>query len=112
MPVTLTVGLWMFLSALLLAAFPAPQKYIVDDAHVINAAARQEINAMLREVEQQTTAEIAVVTVASLDGMTVEDYANRLFKEWGIGKKGADNGVLVLVAPGERKMRVEVGYGL
>ena len=67
---------------------------------------------MLRDVEQQTTAEIAVVTVPSLDGMTVEEYASRLFKAWGIGKKGRDNGVLVLVAPTEHKMRIEVGYGL
>ncbi len=56
--------------------------------------------------------EIAVVTVASLDGMSVEEYANKLFKDWGVGQKDLDNGVLILVAPGERKMRIEVGYGL
>lgn len=50
--------------------------------------------------------------VPSLDGMTVEDYANRLFRQWGIGRKGADNGVLLLVAPSEHKVRIEVGYGL
>jgi uncharacterized protein len=105
-------ALWALMAVPAGAAFPAPQKYVVDDAHVVDAAVRQEINALLRAVEDETRAEIAVVTVASLDGMTVEDYANRLFREWGIGKKGADNGVLVLVAPGERKMRVEVGYGL
>ena len=51
----------------------------------------QELSALLRDVERQTTAEIAVVTVSSLDGMTVEDYASRLFKAWGVGKKGHDN---------------------
>jgi uncharacterized protein len=63
-------------------------------------------------VERETTAEVAVVTVTSLEGMTVDDYANRLFKQWGIGQKGKDNGVLILVAPGERQIRIEVGYGL
>jgi len=97
---------------MMLAAFPAPQKYVVDDAHVIDPASKQQVNVLLRALEEQTTAEIAVVTVASLDDMTVEEYANRLYKAWGIGKKGADNGVLVLIAPSERKMRIEVGYGL
>ena len=96
----------------LLAAFPKPAGYVNDGAGVLDAKARAEFSALLRDVEQQTTAEIALVTVASLDGMTVEEYANRLFKEWGIGKKGHDNGVLVLVAPTEHKMRIEVGYGL
>jgi uncharacterized membrane protein YgcG len=73
---------------------------------------KTELQALLRETEQQTGAEIALVTVPSLDGATVEQYANTLFKEWGIGKKGLDNGVLVLVAPAERKVRIEVGYGL
>lgn len=94
------------------AAFPRPEKYVTDGANVLSAPARAAINATLRDLETETTAEVAVVTVPSLDGMTVEDYANRLFKEWGVGKKAAANGVLVLVAPVERKMRIEVGYGL
>ena len=103
---------WLIAVASLGAAFPAPQKYVADEAHVVSATATAAINASLRDLERDTTAEIAVVTVNSLDGLTVEDYANQLFKAWGIGKKGADNGVLVLVAPGEHKMRIEVGYGL
>jgi uncharacterized protein len=95
-----------------LASFPPPQKYVADTAHVLSEVGRSEIDATLRSLEQETTAEVAVVTVPSLDGMSVEEYANRLFKEWGIGKKGVDNGVLVLVAPAERKIRIEVGYGL
>lgn len=67
---------------------------------------------VIREAERKTTAEIAVATVPSLDGLSVEEYATRLFAEWGVGKKGADNGVLILVAPSERAMRIEVGYGL
>jgi uncharacterized protein len=116
----ITTSLRVLLAALIVlvfpplseAAFPAPQKYIVDGANVIDGAARQRLNALLRGLEDETSAEIAVVTVDSLDGMSVEEYANRLFKEWGIGKQGVANGVLVLVAPGDRKMRVEVGYGL
>lgn len=99
-------------AAVVSAAFPPPQKYVSDGARVIRPEIRDSINAMLKSVESDTGAEIAVVTVESLDGMTVEDYGVRLFKAWGIGKKGADNGILVLVAPGERKMRIEVGYGL
>ena len=94
------------------AEFPKAQGYVADTAHVLDEPTRAELVSLLQTTEQQTTAEIAVATVTSLDGMTVEEYANRLFKEWGIGKKGHDNGVLVLVAPTERKMRIEVGYGL
>jgi uncharacterized protein len=63
-------------------------------------------------VETETTAEIAVTTVDSLDGMSVEEYATRLFDEWGVGKEAVDNGVLVVVARTQREMRIEVGYGL
>ena len=73
---------------------------------------RPSIDRRLDQLEQQTSSEIAVATVESLDGMSVEEYANRLFKEWGVGQAKQDNGVLVLVAPNEREMRIEVGYGL
>ncbi len=94
------------------AEFPKAQGYVADTAHVLDEPTRAGLVSLLQATEQQTTAEIAVATVTSLDGMSVEEYASRLFKEWGIGKKGHDNGVLVLVAPTERKMRIEVGYGL
>jgi uncharacterized protein len=94
------------------AEFPKAQGYLADTAHVLDEQAKAELVALLQATEQQTTAEIAVATVSSLDGMSVEEYANKLFREWGVGKKGHDNGVLVLVAPTERKMRIEVGYGL
>jgi uncharacterized protein len=85
---------------------------VTDAASVLSAASKAEAEALIREAERKTTAEIAVATVPSLDGLSVEEYATRLFKEWGVGKKGADNGVLILVAPVERAMRIEVGYGL
>ena len=89
-----------------------PAGYISDFANVINKKTESELNALITETEKKTSAEIAVVTVDSLEGMTVEDYAAQLFNRWKIGKKGNDNGVLVLIAPKEHKMRIEVGYGL
>ena len=108
----LVVVLLLIVPAAVYAAFPKPTGYVNDFAALLDAGARAELDALLRETEQATTAEIAVATVTSLDGLTVEDYANKLFQEWGIGKKATDNGVLVLVAPTEREMRIEVGYGL
>lgn len=91
---------------------PRAHGFVNDFAGVLDADGRTEIESLLRETEQNTSAEIALAVVPSLDGRTVEDYANALFNEWGVGKHGKDNGVLVLVAPTERKIRIEVGYGL
>jgi uncharacterized protein len=94
------------------AAFPKSSGYVTDRAGILDKAAAAEIEGLLRDVERDTSAEVALVTVPSLDGMTVEEYANRLFAIWGIGKKSKDNGVLLLIAPSERRVRIEVGYGL
>src|SRR6476660_7607280 len=94
------------------AAFPKPHGYVNDFAGVIDAPTAAELERLIRETRAQTTAEMAVVTVKSLDGMSIEEYAVRLFAAWGIGKKEKDNGVLILVAPTERRIRIEVGYGL
>ena len=83
-----------------------------DFAKVLTDDDRAYLENFLRTLERDTTAEVVVVTVTSLDGMTIEEYANRLFADWGIGTKTKDNGVLLLVAPAERKVRIEVGYGL
>jgi len=91
---------------------PKPSGYVNDLANLLDEAARTRLTERLRDVEATTSSEIAVATVPSLDGMSVEEYANRLFKEWGVGQEKADNGVLILVAPNEREMRIEVGYGL
>ena len=102
------------LTAVSLAAqnLPKPAGRITDLANIIDSATESELDTRLNELERTTSSEVAVVTVPSLDGVTVEDYAVRLFKEWGIGQSKTDNGVLVLVAPNEREMRIEVGYGL
>ena len=91
---------------------PKPAGRITDLANVIDAGTESELDRRLDQLEQTTSHEVAVVTVPSLGGAPVEDYAVRLFKEWGIGQAKQDNGVLVLVAPNEREMRIEVGYGL
>jgi uncharacterized protein len=95
------------------AKIPKKQNKLVSDfAGILSDKVETRINRLLDSTEKSTGAEIAVVTVRSLDGMSVEEYAVRLFNKWGIGKKGEDNGVLFLVAPNERQMRIEVGYGL
>ena len=94
------------------ASLPKPTGRVNDFAELLSAPARAALEQRLRDVETTTSSEIAVATVTSLDGMSVEEYANRLFKEWGVGQAKTDNGVLILVAPNDRAMRIEVGYGL
>ncbi len=105
--------LCVLLSAVTLdAQFPEPRGAINDFADLLTDAEERTLSDLVEAVERETTAEIAVATVASLDGMSVEEYATRLFAQWGIGQADKDNGVLVLVAPNQREMRIEVGYGL
>jgi uncharacterized protein len=99
-------------SALAQASLPKPSGYVNDFAGILDAPTRATLEQRLKDVETRTSSEIAVATVKSLDGMSVEEYANRLFKEWGVGQEKKDNGVLILVAPNDREMRIEVGYGL
>jgi uncharacterized protein len=108
--VGLLLAIWLEIP--LVAAFPRPSGYVNDFAGILDAETRLELESLLRDTEQKTTAEVVVATVASLDGMTVEQYGNELFRAWGIGQREKDNGVLVLVAPNDREMRIEVGYGL
>ncbi|MDE3155424.1 MAG: TPM domain-containing protein [Acidobacteriota bacterium] len=91
---------------------PQPRGYVNDFAGVLDSGAQTELDALLRQAERDTSDQIALVTVSSLQGLTVEDYANRLFQQWGVGTREKDNGVLVLVAPAEHRIRIEVGYGL
>ncbi len=95
------------------ATIPAkPKGWVSDFAGILSETSKSQIDVQLAEVKKSTGAEIAVVTVTSLEGMSVEEYAVKLFNAWGIGEKGKDNGVLFLIAPNERKARIEVGYGL
>jgi uncharacterized protein len=88
-----------------------PVNYVTDLAGVLDSATAARINAVAGDVERKTGAQIAVVTVNSLEGRPIEDYSVDLYKHLGVGHKD-DRGVLLLVAPPERKYRIEVGYGL
>jgi uncharacterized protein len=92
--------------------FPKYVGYVNDFAGLLSSSARTQLEAQLTQLEQDTTAEVVVVTVDNLNGSTPEYYANELFNDWGIGKKSEDNGILFLVAFEERQTRIEVGYGL
>jgi uncharacterized protein len=89
----------------------APSSYVSDFANVITDDVQTEIESRLSAFSASTTGEIAVVTVESLDGDDIESYATTLFREWGIGDANDDTGILMLVAPNEREVRIEVGYG-
>jgi uncharacterized protein len=95
-------------------AVPAsPSNYVVDLAGVIDDGVEARTNAMLRELEQQTTAQVVVLTLPTLDGESLEAFSIDLaHNRWKLGQKGKDNGVLITLAMQERKYRVEVGYGL
>src|SRR5258707_9818975 len=89
-----------------------PSGYVSDLTGVIAPEARTRLEALCVDVEQKTGAQMAIVTVQSLDGESVENYAVDLYKQLGVGSKKDNRGVLLLVAPHERKYRIEVGYGL
>ena len=89
-----------------------PTGYVTDLASVIGAEKKANLEALCTELEQKTGAQMAIVTVRSLDGQSVEYYAVDLFRQLGIGSKKDNRGVLLLVAPNDRKYRMEVGYGL
>lgn len=89
-----------------------PSGFLNDYAGILNSAEKEEIEGYLRNIEKETTNEIAVVIVKSLEGRNLEEYANEIFNTWKIGKKDKDNGVLILISINERKIRIEVGYGL
>ena len=91
---------------------PAHTGYVTDTARMLTEDQRHGIDMQLQAYEKNTTNEVAVLIVRDLQGLSIEEYANKTFHEWGIGKKGKDNGVLLLWSTDERKVRIEVGYGL
>jgi uncharacterized protein len=85
---------------------------VVDRAEVLSAEAEASLAARLEALEKETTDQLVVVTVESLEGEKIDDLGLRLGNGWGIGRKGVDNGVLLIVAPNDRRARIDVGYGL
>src|SRR5262245_31004824 len=92
--------------------FPALTGRVVDQAAVIPAPTRDALETKLRELEDKSGIQLVVATVKSLQGGDIETFANELFRTWKLGEAKKNNGVLLLVAPSERKVRIEVGYGL
>jgi uncharacterized protein len=92
--------------------FPTLTGRITDEAGLLKADDRNIIDAELADLEQKSTDQLAIVTLNSLQGYTIEDFGYQLGRKWGIGQKGKDNGILLIVAPNEHKVRIEVGRGL
>jgi uncharacterized protein len=112
---------WLSLFAALLVVLAAqaepvsqlkPTGYVNDFAHVLDQNAIAQMENICRQIDEKAHAQIAVVTIHTLDGADVESYAVDLFKRWGIGSKSTDRGVLILYAIDDRRARIEVGYGL
>src|SRR5271168_1838114 len=118
----LSAAALLFLAALQVLCAPAsqaedltkiaPTGYVIDIAGTLDPTAKSTLTALCAELQQKTGAQMAIVTVHSFEGRSVEDYAADLYKHLGVGPKKDDRGVLLLVSPDERKYRIEVGYGL
>jgi uncharacterized protein len=107
--------LWLVLFALATPAaaqtFPPLTGRVVDNAHLLSPEQVADLTGKSEALEAQTKRQFVVATIPSLQGRTIEDYGYRLGRSWGIGQKGKDDGVILLVAPNEKKVRIETGYG-
>lgn len=89
-----------------------PQGYVSDFANVLDPQSRAQLEAYAGQIERATGVQMALVTLKSLDGEQIEDVTNTLYRQWGVGKKGKDEGIMLLLAVEDRRDRVEIGYGL
>src|SRR5580704_12903368 len=110
----MTALIFCVISTLAFAAFDFPPLTgrMVDQANVMTAEARSDIEAKSKDLEDKSGIQLVVATVSSLQDSDIESYANELFRFWKLGQAQKNNGVLLLVAPNEHKVRIEVGYGL
>jgi uncharacterized protein len=99
-------------AALAAPQFPALTGRVVDDAHILSPQAQQKLDTDLANLEAQTGHQVVVATIPDLQGYDIADYGYQLGRTWQIGRKGQNDGVVFIVAPNERKVRIEVGYGL
>ncbi|HEY4274054.1 MAG TPA: TPM domain-containing protein [Rhizomicrobium sp.] len=104
--------LFSALPALAAPSFPALSGRVVDDAHILSQQTRDDLDQKLAGLESRTSRQLVVVTLPSLQGYEISDYGYQLGRAWGIGQAKLNNGVLFIIAPKERKVRIEVGYGL
>ena len=91
---------------------PTTEFFVNDFANILSAETKQKIFSMGVAIQQNTTAQLVIVTVPNMDGNYIESYANTFFKKWKIGLSGKNNGILLIYAKEENKIRIEVGYGL
>ena len=98
--------------ALAASNFPQLTGRVVDQARILSPVTIADLERKLADLEQKSGIQLVVATVASLDGQEIEPYANELFRAWKLGEAKKNNGVLLLIAPKEHRMRIEVGYGL
>src|SRR5215203_2386943 len=110
--VVAAAALLLTLVGVLALTFPPLTGRIVDQANIISADARSALEPKLADLEAKSGIQLVVATINSLEGQEIEPYANQLFRTWKLGEKAKNNGVLLLVAPKERRVRIEVGYGL
>jgi uncharacterized protein len=110
--VAAAAALLLTLVGALALTFPQLTGRIVDQANIISEDARRVIEPKLADLEARSGIQLVVATINSLEGQEIESYANELFRTWKLGEKAKNNGVLLLVAPKERRVRIEVGYGL
>jgi len=106
-------ALALCLASLALALdFPPLTGRVVDQANILTAQSRTDLETKLKELEDKSSIQLVVATVKSLQGSDVETYANELFRFWKLGEAKQNNGALLLIAPAEHKVRIEAGYGL
>lgn len=105
-------AVWLTALPALSQSFPDLTGRVVDGANLLSARREAALTDRLAALEAETSDQVVVVTVSDLQGHPIEDYGYRLGRAWGIGQEEDDNGVLLIVAPNERKVRIEVGYGL
>jgi uncharacterized protein len=110
--ISLVAALFFFSGLAFAFDFPPLTGRVVDQAGVMNAQSRAEVETKLKDLEDKSGIQLVVATVKSLQGGDIESYANELFRSWKLGQAQKNNGVLLLVAPAEHKVRIEVGYGL
>ncbi len=107
------MNLWALGLALVLqAALPALTGRVVDRAGILSPEEEASLTRKLESIENETSVQFVIATIPSLDGEPIEDFSIRLAEEWKIGQRGLDNGAIILVVPTERRIRIEVGYGL
>jgi uncharacterized protein len=99
-------------SAAAVPSFPALSGRVVDDAGILSPSTRAGLTEMLTRLERETGKQVVVVTVGSLQGYPIQDFGYQLGRHWRIGQQGKNTGAILIVAPNEHKVRIEVGYGL